>query len=58
MAELFGGGEREVVFWFVPNLPLLEKSTANLGEQEGVGPWECEVVGRVAFGSELCSSIS
>ena len=31
--ELCGGGEREVISWFVPDLPLLEKSAANLGAQ-------------------------
>ena len=56
--DLCGGGEREVISWFVPDLPLLEKSAANLGVQVGVGPWESEVVGRVAFGSQFCGSIS
>ena len=56
--ELCGGGEREVISWFVPDLPLLEKSAANLGAQVGIGPWESEVVGGVALGSEFCGSIS
>ena len=56
--ELCGGGEREVISWFVPDLPLLEKSAANLGAQAEVGPWGSEVVGRVALGSEFCGSIS
>ena len=56
--ELCGEGEREVISWFVPDLPLLEKSAADLGAQVGVGPRESEVVGRVAFGSEFCGSIS
>ena len=58
MAELFGGGEREVVFWFVPNLPLLEKPATNLRAQVGVGPREYEVAGRVALGGELCGGVS
>ena len=56
--ELCGGGEREVISWFVPDLPLLEKSAVNLGAQVGVGPWESEVVGGVALGSEFCGNIS
>ena len=55
--ELGGGGEWEVVSWFVPDLPLLEKSAANLGAQVGIGPWESGVVGGVAVGSEFCGSI-
>ena len=30
----------------------------NLGAQVGIGPWESEVAGGVAFGSEFCGSIS
>ena len=56
--QLSGGPEREVVSWFVPDLPLLEKSAANLGAQVGIGPWESEVVGGVALGSEFCGSAS
>ena len=56
--ELGGGGEWEVVSWFVPELPLLEKSAANLGAQVGIGLWGSEVVGGVALGSEFCGSIS
>ena len=56
--ELCGGGERKVVSWFVPDLPLLEKSAANLGAKVGVGPGEIEAIGRVAFGSQFCGSIS
>ena len=56
--ELCGGGEREVISRFVPDLPILEESAVNLGAQVEVGPWKSEVAGGVAFGSELCSSIS
>ena len=51
--ELSGGGEREVVSWFVPDLPLLEKSAANLGAKVGVEPGEIEAIGRVVFGSKF-----
>ena len=51
--ELGGGGDWEVVSWFVPDLPLLEKSAANLGAKVGVGPGEIEAIGRVAFGSKF-----
>ena len=56
--ELCGGGEREVVSWFVSDLPLLEKPVATLRAHVEVGPWEYEVVGRVALGSEFCSGVS
>ena len=46
--ELCGGGGGEIVSWFVPDLPLLEKPVTNLRAQVRV-PWEHEVVGRVAL---------
>ena len=42
----------------MPDLPLLEKSAANLGAKVGVGPGEIEAIGRVAFGSKFSSGIS
>ena len=56
--ELGGGREWEVVSWFVPDLPLLEKSAANLTAQVGVGPWGHEVVGGAALSSEFCGGAS
>ena len=56
--ELCRGGEREVVSWFVPDMPPLEKTATDLRAQVGVGPWEHEVVGRVTIGSEFCGGVS
>ena len=58
--ELCGGGEREVVSWFVPDLPLLEKPATDLRAQVGVGPWEISAVGRVILrvDSEFYNGIS
>ena len=38
--ELCGGGEREVIPWFVPDLPLLEELAADLRAEVRVGPGE------------------
>ena len=36
--ELCGGGEREVVPWFVPDLPLPEELATDLRAEVRVGP--------------------
>ena len=53
MAESFVMGEMEVVSWFTPDLPLLEKPATNLGAEAGVEPGKTEAVGKVALGSEF-----
>ena len=52
------GEEWEVISGFVSDLSFLEKWATHLRAQVGVGPWECEVVRRVALGSKFCGSIS
>ena len=47
--ELCGGGEREVVSWFTPDLSLLEKSATILGAEVGVESGKIEAIGKVAL---------
>ena len=48
----------EVVSWFVPDLPLLEKPATNLGAQVEARPGEIEAIRRVVLGSEFCGGTS